>query len=323
MIIKGTAVEPGGFFRKQRSASVRRAFTLVELLVVIGVVAILAAQLLPALARAKSRSANTYCMNNKKQLTAAVQMYAPDFGGWFPLNPDDGGTTPPWQWCGGNVAGPDPNNGMTGAQTFNTDYLTNASIVPVGPYLGFNVSALQCPADPRQGPYSGSQPALFGTIVRATRSVSMTSSVGSEDTGFANGSGHAGPTTYTSGAWLDGTQHGNRHNAPYATFSKMSDFGRVSASQIFMMADESPYSINDANFGFCVDLADPKIVDWPATYHVNACGFGFCDGHAEIHQWASTNLVLNGSPSTQSVGAATPFYKDWTWLATHISLKVH
>src|SRR5271168_2384957 len=84
MIVGGAAVEPGWVGRKQGSASIGRAFTLVELLVVIGVVAILAVQLLPALARAKSRSANTYCMNYKKQLTAAVQMYAPDFGGWFP-----------------------------------------------------------------------------------------------------------------------------------------------------------------------------------------------------------------------------------------------
>src|SRR5271168_2133641 len=119
MIVGGAAVEPGWVGRKQGSASIGRAFTLVELLVVIGVVAILAVQLLPALARAKSRSANTYCMNYKKQLTAAVQMYAPDFGGWFPLNPDDGGTTPPWEWCGGDVYGGPPYATTTGPQTFN------------------------------------------------------------------------------------------------------------------------------------------------------------------------------------------------------------
>jgi prepilin-type N-terminal cleavage/methylation domain-containing protein len=92
----------------RRSPSARAGLTLVETLVVISVVAILAALLLPMIAKSKNRALRVSCTSNLKQWGAALTMYAGDNENCFPDNSDGAGLS----WCGKTV------------QAFWTNYLT-------------------------------------------------------------------------------------------------------------------------------------------------------------------------------------------------------
>ena len=87
-------------------------FTLIELLVVIAIIAILAAMLLPALARSKEKALNIACLNHLKQLQVCWHMYAMEHGHTLPPNQSvyDINTGAPipganlaWTWCPGNT----------------------------------------------------------------------------------------------------------------------------------------------------------------------------------------------------------------------------
>ena len=91
----------------------------------------------------------------------------------------------------------------------------------------------------------------------------------------------------------------------------------------FTVLDEDYWSLNDGGFG--VSCAIAEWVDWPGTYHNGACGFGFADGHSEIHKWVDSRTkvkVVRGQGQVGILSVAKPLSVDWVWISQRSSARV-
>ena len=283
-------------FKSRRSSSQPTAFTLLELLVVVCLIAFLGLVLLPAHAATRVKSQSIRCVDNLRELMGAVMMYTHDNHDFYPPDPDDGNVRPGHSWSPGEA-------GPGGAQEFNSDILADPTRCLIATYINTNASLFRCTADLRVGTYQGTDPTKIGTIVPAARTVSMNAAVGTICASFdQTGAGHSGrPTLSVNGPWLD-NQHSHRRNAQWRTFGKVSETMVPGPDNLWVIAEEDPYSINDA--GLAVGMKIAEWIDWPGTLHAMSGVLTFGDGHVEIHKWTDQRTrVINGNVSRRAVPA--------------------
>jgi prepilin-type N-terminal cleavage/methylation domain-containing protein/prepilin-type processing-associated H-X9-DG protein len=287
-----------------------RAFTLLELLVVIAVIGILAALLLPAIVKAKQKGQGVYCLNNGRQMMVALSLYSGDYRDLFPPNPDDGNTIPGHNWCSGKA-------GRGGSAEFNPDLLRDPKRSLLASYLAGNVTVFRCPGDNRAGLYQGSDPAYLGKSVPSARTFSMNQAVGTICPAFDVGKGHDGaPSLAVNGPWLN-NDHQHRRNSPWLTYGRFSEIRAPGPAMLWILVDENVYQLNDAAFAFGMRKA--IWYDLPGNYHNGGCGFAFADGHSENHRWLFGGARQGKGPWPAQ---APPDLKDWLWIRERTSAKV-
>lgn len=271
----------------------RAGFTLIELLVVIAIIAILAAMLLPALAKAKMKAQLANCISNKHQITIACTMYNGDWQEYLvpnaPVNAYVGGVY--YGWC--------PGTENWGSSPWNINYDAYRTNV-LGPYVS-NPKVYKCPSD--------NIPSDNGERIR---SISM-------NPALVGDLARVAPVAADDMARMIGS---------WKLFTKVTQLNCIGVGNIWVFCDESMLTLNDGYLECKMD--SPGYPDVPAKYHQDGNVFSFADGHTERKKWlyatADPTAGLRNAPYAKDrtkpsnmLWGSSGLDEDWKWLRQHTS----
>ena len=273
-----------------RFSGFRHAFTLLELLAIITMLALLSSVLVTGLARTKPYSKSTQCVNGLRQLTLAWRQYSEDNRDVLLTCESLAGRV---RWVSGNL------DFSSASGNWDPSIYINTS--PLFPYCAGNVAIFRCPAD-------ASMVVSNGIKVLRVRSRSMSQVFGV-------------------GAWLD--KNFNSTQRIWRTYSSFSSIMQPTHTFVFLDEHPDSLN-DGAFASACTgnQPADPPssstIIDFPANYHNQGAGLSLADGHADIHRWTGTKVGRAPITYTGQIAlnvSAGDSWVDMHWLAQNTTVR--